>query len=249
MDTRAADRVVRPATLSDLLHDRLLSDIISGRYAPGEKLSLDAISTECGVSRTPVREALQALSQIGFVDVTRNAKTVVADWSVEDMRERVVVLGRLVSFLALSADSVTVREYVRAEYTSDMRRYLDLASEMVKQGVPRLSNYTQRGILGPLRVFAQDHILDAHGVDHATGEATRRRYLTQATEAFADRDNQGASRALAHYADALRVALTLPRVGFGSDTRATHQPEYATSHVAPATHTPAAHTRHLERTP
>lgn len=50
-----------------LVTDMLRQRILSGEYAPGERLVENKLSTELGVSRIPVREALRALTAEGLV--------------------------------------------------------------------------------------------------------------------------------------------------------------------------------------
>lgn len=47
--------------------------ILSGRFAPNERLKEDELTTLCQVSRTPVREALRRLGIEGLLKVTPNA--------------------------------------------------------------------------------------------------------------------------------------------------------------------------------
>ena len=70
------ERQHRPASVGDAhlpLRHAVLSDlrsrIIAGEWAPGERLYEDQIAGELGVSRNPVREALQALAGEGFVEL------------------------------------------------------------------------------------------------------------------------------------------------------------------------------------
>src|SRR6202142_2267403 len=48
----------------DILHER----IIAGQYAPGEWLRQDDISSQLGISMTPVREALNLLVSTGLAE-------------------------------------------------------------------------------------------------------------------------------------------------------------------------------------
>jgi DNA-binding GntR family transcriptional regulator len=55
--------------LSDVVKDRLLEWVISGRLAPGTRLIETRIATQLGVSPGPVREAISALASLGVVEV------------------------------------------------------------------------------------------------------------------------------------------------------------------------------------
>lgn len=61
--------------------------LISGEYAPGSRLSESELSGICGVSRTPVREALRRLASEYFVRVEPNRGAFVIDWSREDIMD------------------------------------------------------------------------------------------------------------------------------------------------------------------
>lgn len=51
----------------DLVYAQLRRSIVMSHYQPGERLSLQGLAKEFGVSATPVREALQLLDQEGLV--------------------------------------------------------------------------------------------------------------------------------------------------------------------------------------
>ncbi len=57
---------------------KLRKAILAGEYKSGDELNLIAIADKLGVSRTPVREALQQLSQEGLVDLRLNRVATVA---------------------------------------------------------------------------------------------------------------------------------------------------------------------------
>lgn len=56
--------------LADALYEQLWKRIVNLEFAPGARLSDEEIARELGVSRTPVREALLRLSQVGLVRVS-----------------------------------------------------------------------------------------------------------------------------------------------------------------------------------
>lgn len=63
---------LRPATLSRAVQAEIARIILSGSFAPGEKLNESAIAERLGVSRGPVREAFQALHARGLVEMVPN---------------------------------------------------------------------------------------------------------------------------------------------------------------------------------
>jgi DNA-binding FadR family transcriptional regulator len=50
------------------VYEELREAILTGRFAPGQVLSENALATEYGKSRTPVREALHRLEINGKID-------------------------------------------------------------------------------------------------------------------------------------------------------------------------------------
>ncbi|GAB3450057.1 GntR family transcriptional regulator [Streptomonospora sediminis] len=64
-----ANPVQRPAPLRDSVYDALLELITRRRLPPGRHLVESDLAEQLGVSRQPVREALQRLSNEGWVDL------------------------------------------------------------------------------------------------------------------------------------------------------------------------------------
>lgn len=67
-----------PRLLSDDVHDALLRVVLDGTLAPGERLVDDELIAWLGVSRTPIRAALERLSDVGVVELAANRYTRVA---------------------------------------------------------------------------------------------------------------------------------------------------------------------------
>jgi DNA-binding GntR family transcriptional regulator len=61
--------LVRPAPLREAVYDALTEMIISRELQPGTHLVESELATQLGVSRQPVREALQRLQTEGWVDL------------------------------------------------------------------------------------------------------------------------------------------------------------------------------------
>ncbi len=64
--------------LGSLAAETLRRAILTGRYQPGDRLVEDRLSTELGISRVPIREALRTLAGDGLVDVRPNRGASVA---------------------------------------------------------------------------------------------------------------------------------------------------------------------------
>src|SRR4051794_1326648 len=60
---------------------RLVEDVLSGRYEPGEKLPTQrALAAELDVNMASVREAVKRLEQLGLVEVRHGDAMRVTDW-------------------------------------------------------------------------------------------------------------------------------------------------------------------------
>ncbi|WP_287370368.1 GntR family transcriptional regulator [Oceanithermus sp.] len=62
-------RIERPNLVREAAYERLKRRILEGVLRPGARLSEPALAQALGVSRTPVREALQRLAQEGLVEL------------------------------------------------------------------------------------------------------------------------------------------------------------------------------------
>lgn len=86
------------ADLATQVHRKLRSLIVLGQLAPGSRVVESAVAERLGVSRTPVRGALQQLQREGFVvsrEAAKRAQLTIAPLSREDGRELFWVVGEL----------------------------------------------------------------------------------------------------------------------------------------------------------
>jgi DNA-binding GntR family transcriptional regulator len=101
----------------------LRSLIVHGRLSPGSRIIESDLADRLGVSRTPVRSALQRLQQEGFVGGLsggRNARLVVSPLTREDCRELLSLLGALEGLAARAAAGLPDQE--RRVLADDQRR-------------------------------------------------------------------------------------------------------------------------------
>jgi GntR family transcriptional regulator, transcriptional repressor for pyruvate dehydrogenase complex len=74
-------RPVHRRSVPDEVFDQILTDVVSGEFAPGRPLPSERQLAEVlGVSRPAVREALQRVAQAGLVDVRQGGATTVRDY-------------------------------------------------------------------------------------------------------------------------------------------------------------------------
>ncbi len=84
---RSRTAKINLSSLGDHVYDLLWQRIANHELRPGDKLSDVHVSAQLGVSRTPVREALQRLAQDGIVRAESRRGFYVASFSSQDVRE------------------------------------------------------------------------------------------------------------------------------------------------------------------
>jgi DNA-binding GntR family transcriptional regulator len=89
-DIKVISTTVR-AQAANELRDRILT----GRLRPGDRLDLDELTAEFGISRTPVREALLELSYEGLVAITPRSGMAVVGITPEDAIDNFAILAAL----------------------------------------------------------------------------------------------------------------------------------------------------------
>lgn len=72
---------------SDRAYASIRSMILSGELSAGEQIGEEALAERCGVSRTPVRDALRRLEAELLVKRTESQRSFVADWSLDDVAD------------------------------------------------------------------------------------------------------------------------------------------------------------------
>lgn len=88
---------------SDRAYELIRDMILSGELPSGGKIGEEALAEQCGVSRTPVREALSRLESELLIRRSETQRSFVADWSLEDVEEMFELRGMLESRAARRA--------------------------------------------------------------------------------------------------------------------------------------------------
>jgi DNA-binding GntR family transcriptional regulator len=89
-----ADRLIRSKT-SDDVAERLLEMIFAGELQSGDRIDLDAVAEQLGVSRAPVREALLSLERDGVIEMPYHRGAFVARFDAGTIREAFELYGLL----------------------------------------------------------------------------------------------------------------------------------------------------------
>lgn len=70
--------ILKSEYINEQLYQSIRKDILTLRYKPGDKLSENSVSTEYGVSRSPVRKVFQRLESEGYVNILPQRGTFVS---------------------------------------------------------------------------------------------------------------------------------------------------------------------------
>lgn len=72
---------------SDMAYKSIREAILSGKLPAGAPLGEEALAAMCGVSRTPVRDALRRLETEMLIRRTDSQRSFVADWSLDEVAD------------------------------------------------------------------------------------------------------------------------------------------------------------------
>ncbi|WP_439577758.1 GntR family transcriptional regulator [Elioraea sp.] len=109
------------ATAADQVRERLREDILTGRLAPGARITVEEVATRYAVGQMPVREAIRVLAGEGILETSphRGARIVAVDAdfirNTYDMREALEgMLAERCAERAAPADVAAMRALVAA---------------------------------------------------------------------------------------------------------------------------------------
>ena len=104
----ASSRVV------NTVFDTILAAVHEGRLQPGERISDSVLAEQLGVSRTPVREALQRLREIGIVEASASRFTRIAVVTPQQTAHAMVVWIALYGAVVTETIPLATPEIVEA---------------------------------------------------------------------------------------------------------------------------------------
>jgi DNA-binding GntR family transcriptional regulator len=142
--------------------------ILSGELSPGAHIREEALAELCGVSRTPVRDALRRLEAELFIQRNDAQRSFVADWSLDDIEDAFVLRAMLEGLAASRAAArITTAQLTRLAWLNaaieqaisasppDIRAFLEHNREfhtiiLEAAGSARLTNILARIIEQPV---------------------------------------------------------------------------------------------------
>lgn len=108
----------RPESLSELVYAAIRDAIVNKQLAPGERITETAIAERLDVSKTPVREAMLRLQEVGLIEPEGRRGSRVAQRSAAAFEQafeaREVLEGHFAEKVAKHADEALVRAIVTA---------------------------------------------------------------------------------------------------------------------------------------
>jgi DNA-binding GntR family transcriptional regulator len=112
-------------TSKSLIYKEIRRSIIVGRCQPGERLSIENLAEKYGTSVTPVRDALQMLSQEGLVTIKPRSGYFVTRMTLKElrdlleMREILETAGIERAVGRITEDMLVQLEHIHSGYTGD----------------------------------------------------------------------------------------------------------------------------------
>jgi len=128
---RKPESDLRSGSLADGAYRHVRDEILAGRLGPGSVVGEGAVAEQLGISKTPVRQALQLLHREGLLEVGRRRQLIVCGVSDEHRREVREVREALESLVMRRAcESMPIEEidYLRLLLIRQ-RRVADLGDE------------------------------------------------------------------------------------------------------------------------
>lgn len=205
--------------MRDKVVDELRRRIVSGTYAPGDRLTENRLAEAFGVSRNPVREAIRVLESEGFVVAQPRRSATVATLSPQDVRDLLDVRQALEPLAArLAAErsgpeaAAALREITEAAEVAMGASRLDRLAELNTRFHATICSFSGnvllRSMSGKLHsrlqwVYRQSA---AHRVTHSWAEHERLIAAIQAGDG-----DKAAAEATGHVLNARTAALALAR--------------------------------------
>jgi DNA-binding GntR family transcriptional regulator len=201
--------------LTGQAYSRLKDAITGGEYPSGAALFEVHLAEKLGMSRTPVREALQILARDGLVEIVPNRGYFVPRLSIEDLRElyelREALEGAAARCATLRMTDADIAElerlYEQYEQAQDWEAWVQIGTEFHSRIVSCAGNLRLAAILDSLK--AQIRMTRQTALRYVEGRRNESIYEHRAIlNAIKERDpDQAEQQARAHVRVSYEVLL------------------------------------------
>ncbi|WP_046471775.1 GntR family transcriptional regulator [Allosalinactinospora lopnorensis] len=203
--------VQRPVPLRESVYEALLDLIVRRRLPPGQHLVENDLADWLGVSRQPVREALQRLSNEGWVDLRPGYGAFVHQASESEAEQLLAVRAlletesaRLAAGNATAADVEQLRELRRAGVAALERGDFDAVLDSNADLHRLISELSGNQVLADLAAQVARRVSWYHALVVRDRGAESWEEHARIIEAIAEGDHECAARLMREHTDATR---------------------------------------------
>jgi DNA-binding GntR family transcriptional regulator len=176
--SNAAARAARPRQVYEQLRDL----IVRGQLAPGSRIVETDVATRLGVSRTPVRGALQRLQQEGYIvdsPSLQQSRPTVAPLTHSDMRELFHIVGEIEGLAAYFAAQLSLPERAAlADTLTEVNDAFKKAADLSRPSHNRLWELDERFHRTYVEAGAGPRLLALHDAVKPQAERYERIYVS-----------------------------------------------------------------------
>lgn len=205
--------------LKDRAYERIKQRLLNNDYPPGSFLSERQLAENLGMSKTPVKAALERLESEGFIAVSPQQGIVVRELSVHEIADQYEIRAALESYTVrtlagqLTADQVArVRANLQAQSklrgTGDVARGVELDSEFHAQFVEFLGNREILRVVRQLREKMQRVVTQVFRLSPARMETSCEEHAAVASAVIAGDGDQAAELLVRHLEEGKRLILS-----------------------------------------
>ncbi len=207
MDVRVVSR-----SLVEQIRDVLREEIVTLALAPGEKLTVESLAQRFGVSRTPIRDALNLLVEEGLVVVAPRVGYYVVKLSLDDIEE-ISGIRKMIELYALGLAMRNIQPGDVAALLEDTRATQSLRGAERREAFGRVDRRFHSDII---RMAGNKRLVDLSARIHAFVDLMRNLNVRvdealeehiAILEAVRRGDSAAAHRLLEAHLDAVRSAV------------------------------------------
>jgi DNA-binding GntR family transcriptional regulator len=207
--------------LKDRAYEKLKQRLLNNDYPPGSFLSERQLAGALGMSKTPVKAALERLEAEGFITVSPQQGIVVRELSVREIADQYEIRAALESYTLrtvaghLTAEQVArvranLEDQARLRGTGDVARGVELDAAFHAQFVEFLGNREILRVVGQLREKMQRVVTQVFRLSPARMEHTLEEHVAIAA-AVIDGDGDRAAGLLVRHLEAGKRLILSPR--------------------------------------